>query len=282
MNQEFNEKVYVKGRERDPYRFKYLSKSQTTPQTQPQQQQQTCNELTDTGTLSEVLNEITEKVGQTIGQNKEPCLYRQVITVPGPPGKMLTAYRRLPSPQPDVLQRVYIVKPQRDVIDLVISCQNALAAQLTERTIYSRPHKPIIIPRLVQQQQQQGAVVKTGGQFTNNDQLMEMNQRSDGQLVDWPGRFDNRMGQENQAFNPRMMNSNQGFTPFGQYNYLNQGDVMGNDLWLDDQYVYPWSGQNNGINSRMGQMNTNPLMDPYTFNYDLSPQNMNPPFTSYQ
>ncbi len=207
MNNEFDETKYVKGCGRDPYRYNYSNpkskcKPQPQPQVQPQpqtqqQQQPVYNELSDAGTLAEVLNEITEKVSQSIGHKKESALYRQVITVPGPPGRVLTAYRRLPIPQPDVLQRIYVVKPQRDVIDLVIQSPGSPAAHLTEKTIYSRPHKPVIIPRIIQQQP------LTGGQFTNFsnvgfNQPMTMNQTLNPQITDWSGRFDNWSSLENQ------------------------------------------------------------------------------------
>ena len=320
MNQEFDETKYVKSRGRDPYRFKYQSsKSKTQPQAQAQpqlpqqqqQQQQTLNELSDTGTLSEVLNEITDKVSQTIRHKKESALYRQVITVPGPPGRMLTAYRRLPTPEPDVLQRVYVVKPQRDVIDLVIQCPSSPAAHLTERTIYSRPHRPVIIPRIVQQQ-------LGSTQFTNYSNLGYGQQTTlDPQLVDMSGRFDSRRSLENQDLYPTpyssTMNSNlnQGYLPMGRFNNMNQVDMIGADQWMmGDQYnmtTNPNLWTSMGPSTRqigqldqleqmeqlgymgpmvpnVGQlrdMNSNPLIDPYTFKYDYSSPNMNLPYSSY-
>ena len=106
--------------------------------------------LADTGTLADVLTELTQKIGQSLVQRKEPTLYRQVITVPGPAGRVLQAFRRLPEQQPDVLQRIYVVKPERDIIDLLISCPSGQNMQYIEKTIHGRPQKPLIMPRLVQ------------------------------------------------------------------------------------------------------------------------------------
>ena len=320
MNNEFDETKYVKGCGRDPYRYNYSNpkskcKPQPQPQVQPQpqtqqQQQPVYNELSDAGTLAEVLNEITEKVSQSIGHKKESALYRQVITVPGPPGRVLTAYRRLPIPQPDVLQRIYVVKPQRDVIDLVIQSPGSPAAHLTEKTIYSRPHKPVIIPRIIQQQP------LTGGQFTNFsnvgfNQPMTMNQTLNPQITDWSGRFDNWSSLENQELYSTPFSSNvnsnlnQEFFPIGQFNNMNQTDMIGNDQWrIGDQTETVnsnlWSGNSPfirqmgsmgpmgpigpmGLMGSMGQfreMDSYPAIDPYTFNYDSS-QKVNLPYSNY-
>lgn len=128
--------------ERDPFRFQsdYLQNPPATTQN-----------LTDSGQLAQVLDELTDRIAQNYMQGKQPKLYRQVVTIPGQPGRVLQAFRRLPNVSQDVFQRIYVVKPQRDVIDLLISVPNQPSGtHYSEKTLYARPHRPLIKPRLVQ------------------------------------------------------------------------------------------------------------------------------------
>lgn len=52
---------------------------------------------------------------------KRPILRRQVISVPSPcPGRVAYVTRRLPTPPPDIVERITVVKPPRDVVNLCI------------------------------------------------------------------------------------------------------------------------------------------------------------------
>lgn len=123
---------------------------QTQQQHEQQQHPISTKPLTDSGQLAETLNEITENISKQYLQRREPALYRQVITVPGPPGKVLQTFRRLPTPSPDVFQRVFVIKPERDIIDLLISKPTSPQTLYNEKTIYARPHRPLIVPRIVE------------------------------------------------------------------------------------------------------------------------------------
>jgi hypothetical protein len=51
---------------------------------------------------------------------RQPVIKRQVITVRARLAKVQQVVRRLPTPTPDIVERVFIVKPQRDIVNLVI------------------------------------------------------------------------------------------------------------------------------------------------------------------
>ncbi|CAF0711287.1 unnamed protein product [Brachionus calyciflorus] len=82
-------------------------------------------------------------------QRRQPVIKRQVITVPGAPGKVQQIVRRLPTPTPDIVERVFVVKPQRDVVNLVIERPGTPPAQYKDRTIIGKPRKPLINPLVV-------------------------------------------------------------------------------------------------------------------------------------
>lgn len=80
---------------------------------------------------------------------RQPVIKRQVITVPGTPGKIQQVVRRLPTPTPDIVERVFIVKPQRDVVNLVIERPGTPPAQYKDRTVMGKQRRPLINPRII-------------------------------------------------------------------------------------------------------------------------------------
>jgi hypothetical protein len=82
-------------------------------------------------------------------QRRQPVIKRQVITVPGTPGRIQQVVRRLPTPTPDIIERVFVVKPQRDVINLVIERPGTPPAQYKDRTVMGKQRRPLIHPRIV-------------------------------------------------------------------------------------------------------------------------------------
>lgn len=68
----------------------------------------------------QLLQQVDQIVNSLI-ENKRPMLRRQVITVPASsPGRVACITRRLPTPPPDIIERITVVKPPRDVINLCI------------------------------------------------------------------------------------------------------------------------------------------------------------------
>lgn len=82
-------------------------------------------------------------------RRRQPVLRRQIIKVPGPGGRVQQVVRRLPTPQPDLIERVYVVKPQRDVVNLLIERPGTPAPQVQERRVVGRPHRPVIHQQVV-------------------------------------------------------------------------------------------------------------------------------------
>ncbi|RNA43791.1 hypothetical protein BpHYR1_014728 [Brachionus plicatilis] len=81
---------------------------------------------------------------------KRPILRRQVITVPSPcPGRVAYVTRRLPTPPPDIIERITVVKPPRDVVNLCIEKPNQPNPCYQEKNICGKPRKPIIQPRII-------------------------------------------------------------------------------------------------------------------------------------
>lgn len=108
-----------------------------------------CQPVSQSDDLSQLAPQIEAAYEAATGQRRQPVIKRQVITVPGSPGKVQQVVRRLPTPTPDVVERVFIVKPQRDVVNLVIERPGTPPAQYRDRTIMGKQRRPLINPRIV-------------------------------------------------------------------------------------------------------------------------------------
>jgi hypothetical protein len=104
----------------------------------------------------QLLQQVDQIVSSLI-ENKRPVLRRQVITVPAnTPGRVACITRRLPTPPPDIVERITVVKPPRDVINLCIEKPVQPGPCYQERNICGKPRKPVIQPRVVQVQPRSG------------------------------------------------------------------------------------------------------------------------------
>ena len=134
---------------------------QQTAQAQ-QQQQQSFSQVPQTASysqaqlqpaqsdeLSQLAPQIEAAYEAATGQRRQPVIKRQVITVPGTPGRVQQVVRRLPTPTPDIVERVFIVKPQRDVVNLVIERPGTPPAQYKDRTVMGKQRRPLINPRII-------------------------------------------------------------------------------------------------------------------------------------
>jgi hypothetical protein len=103
--------------------------------------------------LSEDLNQLTPQIEAAYeaanGKRRQPVIKRQVITMPGEPGRVQQVVRRLPTPTPDIIERVFIVKPQRDTINLVIERPTTPPCLYRDKTVYGKSRRPIINPKVV-------------------------------------------------------------------------------------------------------------------------------------
>jgi hypothetical protein len=91
-----------------------------------------------------------EQIVQSLNEVKRPMLRRQVVTVPAAyQGRVAHISRRLPTPPPDIIERITVVKPPRDVVNLSIEkpCQPGPCFQ--QRQICGKPRRPIIHPRVI-------------------------------------------------------------------------------------------------------------------------------------
>jgi len=80
---------------------------------------------------------------------RQAVLRRQIIKVPGPGGRVQQVVRRLQTPPPDLIERVYVVKPQRDVVNLLIERPGTPPPQVQERRVVGKPHRPVINQQVV-------------------------------------------------------------------------------------------------------------------------------------
>ena len=91
-----------------------------------------------------------EEIVQSFNDSKRPVMKRQVITIPScTPGRISCITRRLPTPPPDVIERITIVKPQRDLVNLNIEKPIQPPPCLKQTEVPGQPSKPIIQPRVI-------------------------------------------------------------------------------------------------------------------------------------
>jgi len=83
------------------------------------------------------------------GKRRQPVIKRQVITLPGVAGRIQQVVRRLPTPTPDIIERVFIVKPQRDTVNLIIERPATPPVQYKDKTVYGKQRRPLINPKIV-------------------------------------------------------------------------------------------------------------------------------------
>ena len=115
-----------------------------TPQPQQYCQQNTLD------TNDPQLQQQVDQIVQSLQQYKRPVLRRQVITVPSScPGRVACLTRRLPTPAPDIIERITVVKPPRDVVNLTIEKPTQPGPCFQQREICGKSRKPLIQPRVV-------------------------------------------------------------------------------------------------------------------------------------
>jgi len=131
-----------------------ISQSRTSSQVSqmlmqlPQQQV-----LSEQQQQNEDLNQLTPQIEAAYeaatGKRRQPVIKRQVITLPGVAGRIQQVVRRLPTPTPDIIERVFIVKPQRDTVNLIIERPATPPVQYKDKTVYGKQRRPLINPKIV-------------------------------------------------------------------------------------------------------------------------------------
>jgi len=128
-----------------------------------------------TADLSQLAPQIEAAYEAATGQQRrQPVIKRQVITIPGAPGRVQQIVRRLPTPTPDIIERVFIVKPQRDVVNLIIERPGTPPAQYKDRTIMGKPRKPLINPMIVRVAARSQLQYQATGYASNQQQYQQM------------------------------------------------------------------------------------------------------------
>lgn len=104
---------------------------------------------------SEDLTQLAWQIAQSyqLVQCRAPQVYRQYIPIAGPPGRLYQAVRQLPAPSPDVIQRLYVVQPGRDMVDLLIQSSPTPCPVYQDSTICQPGQPPIVTPRIFSQAQ---------------------------------------------------------------------------------------------------------------------------------
>lgn len=129
----------------------YGSSPNLAPQVQqfnyPQQQNFVSNNLdiNDPNLIQQV-----DQIVASLSEYKRPMLRRQVVTVPAQcPGRVAQITRRLPTPAPDIIERITVIKPPRDIVNLCIEKPVQPEPCFQAREICGKPKKPLIQPRVV-------------------------------------------------------------------------------------------------------------------------------------
>ena len=96
------------------------------------------------------LQQQIEQIVSSLTECRRPMLRRQVITVPANcPARVTCITRRLPTPPPDVIERITVIKPPRDVVNLCIEKPYQPGPCFQQREIIGKSRKPLIQPRIV-------------------------------------------------------------------------------------------------------------------------------------
>ena len=97
-----------------------------------------------------LLTEIESRVQSLLpGQKRVPVCRREVCRVQGQPGRVCQVVRRLPTPPPDIIDRVIQSKPQNDVINLRIERPCTPPPCIRERRESEVPARPVINQQIV-------------------------------------------------------------------------------------------------------------------------------------
>jgi len=66
---------------------------------------------------------------------RTPKIYREVTKVPGPPGKVKEMVIRLPTPEPDIIERIIIEQPAQEMVNIVYERPATPPPQIVEKRI---------------------------------------------------------------------------------------------------------------------------------------------------
>lgn len=202
-----------------------------------------------TGEVEEDMSQLTPQIEaayeEATGKRRQPVVKRQVITMPGEAGKVQQIVRRLPTPTPDVIERVFIVKPQRDMINLVIERPATPPVQYRDKTVYGKSRRPIINPKVVTVQprnmypqiegsspyQQSYQSIQDYTQMQAHQmESQQQQQQAQGYLIA-PVTYDEQQQQQQQAFDQYQASFSQVLQP-----YMTQ-------MYQPQQYTYNYGTQ---------------------------------------
>lgn len=184
-----------------------------------------------TGEVEEDMSQLTPQIEaayeEATGKRRQPVVKRQVITMPGEAGRIQQIVRRLPTPTPDVIERVFIVKPQRDMINLVIERPATPPVQYRDKTVYGKSRRPIINPKVVTVQprsmypqiegsstyQQSFQSLQDYTQMQSHQMESQQQQQAEGYLIA-PVRYDEQQQQQQQAYDQHLASYSQVLQPY--------------------------------------------------------------------
>ena len=96
------------------------------------------------------LQQQVDSIIASLSEYKRPMLRRQVITVPAQcQGRVANITRRLPTPAPDIIERITVIKPPRDIVNLRIEKPTQPEPCFQSREICGKQRKPLIQPCVV-------------------------------------------------------------------------------------------------------------------------------------
>lgn len=96
------------------------------------------------------LQQQVDSIIASLSEYKRPMLRRQVITVPAQcQGRIANITRRLPTPAPDIIERITVIKPPRDIVNLRIEKPTQPEPCFQSREICGKQRKPLIQPCVV-------------------------------------------------------------------------------------------------------------------------------------
>jgi hypothetical protein len=81
--------------------------------------------------------------------SREPIIKRELVNVPGPMGRVKTMVARIRTPQPDVIERTFVIKPQKDQINVIIEKPATPVPRIVTKQVVEDPGAPNVTHKIV-------------------------------------------------------------------------------------------------------------------------------------
>lgn len=104
------------------------------------------NYIVDQNAMQLVENRVREIETQV---TRQPVIKREVVNVPGPMGRVKTMVARVKTPQPDIIERTFVIKPQKDQINVIIEKPTTPVPRIVTKQVVEDPGAPTVTHKVV-------------------------------------------------------------------------------------------------------------------------------------